>query len=291
MDRKSFIKSFGALSALSLISMRLRDIENLAQTFARTERTPVLFVGHGNPMNAIEDNVHSRAWKEVAKDLHPQLILCISAHWESRGTYITGDAHPKTIHDFGGFPQALFDANYPAPGSPETATLIQQQIQEPEVHLTDRWGLDHGTWSVLLQMFPSADIPVLQMSMDRTLSPAQMYQLGKQLAFLRSRGVLIMGSGNIVHNLGMVRWGDDPEPYDWAVEFDNKVKELIDRRDHAALIRYRDLGRAAQLSVPTPDHYLPLLYTLGLQEKAEEVYYFNETMAFGSGSMRSFVIT
>ncbi len=292
MDRRHFIQSLGAVaSTIPLFGMQLRDLEKLAQTFSASEKMPVMFVGHGSPMNAIEDNNFSQGWRVAAKNLQPQVILCISAHWESRGTFLTYNEKPKTIHDFGGFPQALFDVQYPAPGSRATADLIKEEISEPQIHLTEEWGLDHGTWSVLRQMFPNADIPVLQMSLDKGLSPRKMYELGQRLSFLRERGVLILGSGNIVHNLGMIKWGDDPDPYDWALSFDEKVKKLIDQREHGSLINFRDLGTDAKLSIPTPEHYLPMLYILGLQEKQEEVYYFNESMAFGSGSMRSFLIT
>ncbi len=292
MKRSKFIKSLGALGALSFTNMTLVDLENLALNLPVTEKMPVLFVGHGNPMNAIEDNEFSRSWKSIGKELKPSYILCISAHWESNGTFVTGEQKPKTIHDFGGFPQALFDAQYPSPGSPELAKTIQDLVTEPEIHLTDKWGLDHGTWSVLLPMFPEANIPVLQMSLDRNLSPQKMYDLARQLAPLRKKGVLIIGSGNIVHNLRYARISEaNPTPYDWALEFDALSKKLIDQRDHQSLINFKNLGSAANMSIPTDEHFLPLLYTLALQEKSESIQYFNETMAFGSGSMRSFIIS
>lgn len=272
--------------------MTLVDLENLALNLPVTEKMPVLFVGHGNPMNAIEDNEFSRTWKSLGKELKPSYILCISAHWESKGTFVTGEQKPKTIHDFGGFPQALFDAKYPSPGSPELAKTIQTLVTEAPIHLTEKWGLDHGTWSVLLPMFPEANIPVLQMSLDRNLSPQKMYDLAKQLAPLRKKGVLIIGSGNIVHNLRYARISEaNPTPYDWALEFDALSKKLIDARDHESLINFRKLGHAADMSIPTDEHYLPMLYTLALQEKNENIRYFNETLAFASGSMRSFIIS
>lgn len=292
MKRSKFIQSLGALGALSFTNMTLVDLENLALNFPVTEKMPVLFVGHGNPMNAIEDNEFSRTWKSLGNELKPSYILCISAHWESKGTFVTGEQKPKTIHDFGGFPQALFNAQYPSPGSPELAKTIQALVTEPEIHLTDKWGLDHGTWSVLLPMFPEANIPVLQMSLDRNLSPQKMYDLAKQLTPLRKKGVLIIGSGNIVHNLRYARISEaNPTPYDWALEFDALSKKLINQRDHKSLINFKNLGSAANMSIPTDEHFLPLLYTLALQEKTESIQYFNETMAFGSGSMRSFIIS
>jgi 4,5-DOPA dioxygenase extradiol len=291
MHRRKFIQLVSTVGAFSFTAMNSQSLAALGQRLEASPKMPVLFVGHGNPMNAIEDNVFSRTWRNVGRTLKPQMILCISAHWETRGSFVTAMEKPKTIHDFGGFPQALFDAQYPAPGSPETADLIAQTVQTPTIHTTEEWGLDHGTWSILMQMFPHADVPVMQLSIDRTLSAEGMYELGKQLAFLRTRGALIVGSGNVVHNLGMVRWGDDPKPYDWALEFDAKVKTLLEARDHRSLIDYRSLGEAARLSIPTPEHYLPMLYVLGLQEKQEEVHHFNEHMAFGSGSMRSFIIS
>ena len=292
MNRKSFVKSLGALGALSLTSMTLLDLEKLSETLQKSERMPALFVGHGNPINAILKNEFSQEWRNVGARLKPQMILCISAHWESQGTFVTGETSPKTIHDFGGFPQALFDVQYPVPGSPELAKTIQQTITEPAVHLTDKWGLDHGSWSVLIQMFPEANIPVLQMSLDRNLSPQQMYDLGKQLSFLRDRGVLVVGSGNIVHNLRYANLREaNPKPYDWAIEFDNQVKHLLDSRDHQSLINFKKLGNAANMSIPTDEHYIPMLYILGLQGKNEQIQYFNDSIAFGSGSMRSFVVT
>lgn len=292
MKRGHFIKSLATIGALGLTSMTLSDLKKLADLLPKTAKLPVLFVGHGNPMNAILDNEISRTWRRIGADLRPRYILCISAHWESNGTFITGEIRPKTIHDFGGFPQALFDAQYPVVGSPQLAQTIKQLIAEPEIHLTDQWGLDHGSWSILLQMFPNADVPTLQLSLDRTLSPQQMYDFAAQLQPLRQKGVLIIGSGNIVHNLRYANLSEaNPKPYEWAEEFDLLSKKLIDQRNHQSLINFRTLGKAADMSIPTDEHYLPLLYALALQGKSENVTYFNETMAFGSGSMRSFIIS
>ena len=248
-------------------------------------RMPVLFVGHGSPLNAIEDNEFGRAWAAVGRALpRPRAILCVSAHWESAGVRVTAMARPRTIHDFGGFPPELYAMQYPAPGSPEVARLVAETLSAP-VALDADWGLDHGTWSVLARMFPAADVPVVQLSLDRGLTPAEHYALGRALLPLRDAGVLVVGSGNIVHNLGRVRWEDRAHP--WAVEFDETVRGLIVAGDHAALIGYEALGRAAALSIPTNEHYLPLLYALALQTPADEVRFFAEKVTLGSMSMRS----
>jgi 4,5-DOPA dioxygenase extradiol len=258
------------------------------QKFAN-EIMPVLFVGHGNPMNAIEKNDYHNKWAELGKTLpRPKAILCVSAHWLTKGTQVTAMEKPKIIHDFGGFPQELFDVQYPVNGSPEFAKETQMLITKTKVQSDFEWGLDHGTWSVLLPMFPNADIPVFQLSIDYSQPPQYHYDLSKELTALRKKGVMIIGSGNIVHNLGMIDWGG--KAYDWAIEFDEKIKKLIDERDHSAVINYDKLGRIAQLAVPTNDHYLPLLYSLALQEKNETISYFNEKCEMGSMSMRSLII-
>jgi 4,5-DOPA dioxygenase extradiol len=264
-----------------------QTLRELHEAFPYSDtRMPALFVGHGSPMNAIEDNEYSRGWTEVGRKLpRPNAILCISAHWETRGTLITGMENPPTIHDFGGFPRALYEAEYPAPGSPALAQLTQETVRNANVCLDDRWGLDHGTWSVLTQMFPDASIPVVQLSLDGTQKPAYHYALGQELRELRNRGVLIIGSGNIVHSFrGFVL---QDMAHDWAIEFDETIKHLIQDRDHKPIIEYQRLGRAALLSVPTNEHYLPLLYTLSLQEEQESVRFFNEKVSMGSMSMRS----
>ena len=256
--------------------------------FANSERKmPALFVGHGSPMNAIEDNEFSRAWIEAGKTLpKPTAILCVSAHWETRGTFVTVMEQPKTIHDFGGFPRALYEYQYPAPGSPDLARLTQATALTVKIGLDQTWGLDHGTWSVLCQMFPNADIPVVQLSLDHFQPPEFHYALGKELRALRNKSVLIVGSGNIVHNLGMVNFDDD-QPYDWASEFDETIKRLILSGDHNSIVHYENLGRAAHLSIPTNEHYLPLLYVLALQDKGEALRFFADRVTFGSLSMRS----
>jgi 4,5-DOPA dioxygenase extradiol len=248
---------------------------------------PVFFVGHGNPMNAILDNSITQGWEASVRNIpRPQAILCVSAHWETKGTWVTAMNHPRTIHDFYGFPKALHEVQYPASGAPEYARLVRDTVTSTDVQEDHDWGLDHGTWSILRKMYPDAQIPVFQLSLNRQFSPEQHYGLACELAPLRTKGVLIIGSGNIVHNLRMADLQDNT-PYPWAEEFDVLSKQLIGNRDHSKLINYQSLGRAAQLSIPTPEHYLPLLYALALHEKSEDVTFFNEEMVFKSGSMRS----
>jgi len=248
-------------------------------------KMPALFVGHGSPTNAIDDNEFSRSWAEMGGAIPtPTAILCISAHWETVGTCVTAMESPQTIHDFYGFPRPLHEMRYPAPGSPSLAYRVRASVQKAEVQLNQDWGLDHGAWSVLCRMFPAAAIPVVQLSLDRTRDAAFHYALGRELRTLRSQGILILGSGNIVHNLGLIRWRDTA--YDWAVEFDEAMKGSILSRDHDAVVRYDRLGRAAQLSVPTNEHFLPLLYVLALQED-DGVGFFTEKVTLGSISMRS----
>lgn len=290
MNRRKFIQAgalgFGGLGLLT--SMQLNQFKN--QFSEETDvKMPVLFIGHGNPMNAIEDNEFSRGWADAGKLLTvPKAILCVSAHWLTRGTRVCAVANPETIHDFGGFPQALFDVQYNAPGSPEFALETQQLITKTKVELDNEWGLDHGCWSVLNKMFPAANIPVFQLSIDYYQTPQYHYELAQQLKDLRKKGVLIIGSGNIVHNLRLFTMQDIA--FDWAIEFDTKIKELLEKGDHDPIINYKTLGKAAELSVPTNDHYLPLLYSIALQEKNESLQFFNDKTTAGSISMRSLKI-
>jgi len=250
-----------------------------------TTRMPVLFVGHGSPMNAIEDNEFSQGWEAAAKLLpKPEAILCVSAHWETMGSAVTAMPKPRTIHDFGGFPRRLFDMKYPAPGSPQLAGDVAILLKSTPVQPDQLWGLDHGTWSVLCRMYPQADIPVVQLSIDRSHDAAFNYQLGKELGDLRRGGVLIVGSGNIVHNLRMMVFED--AAFDWAVEYDAKVKQWILDGDHDSIIHYEKNGQAAALAVNSAEHYLPLLYVLGLQEPGEPVSFFNDKVWGGSLAMR-----
>jgi len=254
---------------------------------------PVLFIGHGSPMNGIEHNEFSDSWAKLAKEIPlPKAILVISAHWLSRGTKITAMDFPETIHDFGGFPKELFEVQYPAPGNPELAKETAAIIQSVEVELTHDWGLDHGAWAVIRNMYPDATIPVLQLSIDYTKGPQFHYELAKELSSLRSKGVLIMGSGNMVHNLRMISFDrmDKEFGFDWAIEMNDIFKKHINSRNHQALVNYESLGSGAKLAIPTPDHYYPLLYSLGLQNKKDEAAIFNDKLMAGSLTMTSLKI-
>jgi 4,5-DOPA dioxygenase extradiol len=275
-----------------------QDLPSQTQPPASGPLMPVLFIGHGSPMNAIEDNIFSQGWRTAAQSLpRPQAILCISAHWETRGTQVTAMAQPRTIHDFGGFPQALFDAQYPAPGSRHLAEETAGLLGAAHVGLDERWGLDHGCWSVLKQMYPAANIPVVQLSLDVNLTGPQHFDLAKGLLPLRQRGVLILASGNLVHNLGRVvirgtNLSDFNQPYalDWAIQASDLFKQLIDAGDYRRLADYRALGPAAQLAIPTPEHFLPALYALALKGADEPLRYFNDQPVAGSLTMTSLVI-
>ncbi|HRZ98187.1 MAG TPA: 4,5-DOPA dioxygenase extradiol [Paludibacter sp.] len=257
-----------------------------------SEKMPVLFVGHGNPMNAISENEFTKTWQQLGKTLpRPRAILCISAHWETRGTRLTAMAKPKTIHDFGGFPRELYEFEYPAPGEPRLATELQNQLTKCPIHLDlNDWGYDHGAWSVIKHIYPEADIPMIEMSIDYTQKPEYHYQLANELAFLLTRGILILGSGNIVHNLREVNWRDENAAYDWATETNEKVKQAISDTDHQALIDFRNQNSAFQKSVPTAEHYIPLLYALGLQSKTDSIRFFNDKIVMGSLSMTGLLI-
>ena len=260
-------------------------VRDLARHPETGSRLPVLFIGHGSPMNAIEETEFSRAWADLALRLpRPRAVLCVSAHWETRGTRVTAMARPRTIHDFHGFPPELHARQYPAPGSPETAQLTRETVRQTEVQPDVEWGLDHGAWAVLARMYPQADVPVVQLSLDQGKTPEAHYALGRELQSLRDRGVLIVGSGNIVHNLRRMVW--EEEAFDWAVEFDEAVRARLLARDHAALVQPGRLGRAASLAVPTPEHYLPLLYVAAAAVAAEPLEFFAERVMFGSISMR-----
>ncbi|HMT28474.1 MAG TPA: 4,5-DOPA dioxygenase extradiol [Bacteroidia bacterium] len=288
MDRRLFIKNIGITAiAMSGTNTILKNLHNLEE---QNDTLPVLFIGHGSPMNALENNEFSNSWDQLGKNIaRPKAILCVSAHWETQGTKVTAMAQPKTIHDFGGFPKELFDKEYPAPGSPDFAKLTASEIKKTHVELDQEWGLDHGSWSVLCRMYPLADIPCFQLSLDYTKPPLYHYDLAKELLNLRKKGVLIIGSGNVVHNLGLLRFNNPA--FEWASEFDAKIKNLILEGNHNDLINYSRFGRMAELSIPTNEHYLPLLYTLALQQKNEKVTFFNESTVLGSISMRSLIIS
>ena len=250
------------------------------------ETMPVLFAGHGSPMNAIEDNAWAAGWAKAARDMpRPKAILCISAHWETEGVAVTAEAAPKTIHDFGGFPQELFDVVYPAPGSPDLAARTAELLSPKPVRQATDWGLDHGSWSVLRRMYPDADIPTVQLSLDRSIEPADHYALAKRLAPLRDEGVLIIGSGDIVHNLRVRK----PGVLDWALAFNQEAKRLIAAGDHDDLIHYDRLGPGAAASINSAEHYLPLLYVLALQRPGETPRFFNDDV-FAAISMTSVVV-
>jgi 4,5-DOPA dioxygenase extradiol len=254
-----------------------------------TKPMPAIFFGHGNPMNALASNDYTEGWAAIgAEILRPRAVLSVSAHWYLPGTAVTAMPAPRTIHDFGGFPPELYEVKYPAPGDPELASRVRDLLAPIPVRLDQRWGLDHGTWSVLCHVFPDADIPVVQLSIDETQTAAFHYETGKRLAPLRDEGVLVIGSGNLVHNLHAYAWGRHPvEPLDWAVRFEEQARELLLAGDHGPLVNYETLGRDAMLSAPTPDHYLPLLYVLALQREGEQVTFPVEGFDGGSISMLS----
>lgn len=248
---------------------------------------PAIFFGHGNPMNALSKNTYTDGWKAIGESLpRPSAVLCVSAHWYLPATAVTANIKPGTIHDFGGFPRELYQVEYPAPGSPDLARRVQALLAPVHVALDESWGLDHGTWSVLCHVFPQADIPIVQLSIDETQPPEFHYEIGKRLAPLRDEGVLITGSGNLVHNLHTYAWGRHRvEPFDWAIRFENRARELLRSGDDAPLIAYETMGSDARLSVPTPEHYLPLLYVLAVRRAGEEVSFPVEGVDGGSVSM------
>jgi 4,5-DOPA dioxygenase extradiol len=288
LERKTFIKTLiggAAMASLQPLYSWTKDLKE------DDIKLPVLFIGHGSPMNGIEDNEFSRTWTKFGKEIpKPKAVLVISAHWLTNGTHITAMENPKTIHDFGGFPQALFDVQYPAKGSPELAKTTSELFTSTQVGLDHDWGLDHGTWTVVRHMYPNADIPVLQLSIDYNKPAQYHYDLAKQLASLRKKGVLIIGSGNMVHNLRMVAWDKLQEPeygYDWAIEMNAIFKEKISNNDFKSLIDYEKLGSAAKLAIPTPDHYYPLLYNIALRDTKDDISFFNDKSVGGSLTMTS----
>ncbi|MCB0659930.1 MAG: 4,5-DOPA dioxygenase extradiol [Saprospiraceae bacterium] len=289
MNRKHFIQSL-AMLPLMASSMNLKDLNKMTSQLSGTSKMPVLFLGHGSPMNAIEENEFVQGFRNVGKEIpKPSAILCISAHWETKGTFVTAMQHPPTIHDFGGFPQALYEVQYPAPGSPELAQKTKDLIKTTTVGLDDQWGLDHGAWSVIKHLYPDADVPVVQMSIDYSQPPSYHYALAREIQKLKNKGVLIIGSGNMVHNLRLVAWNklNEAFAFDWAQEASDKMKQYILNGDHQSLINFRSQGKAFEMAIPTPEHYLPLLYALGLKEKDEEVKLFNDVPIAGSLTMTS----
>lgn len=264
---------------------------NTVLRFDITEKMPALFLGHGSPMNAIEENQFTKGFEKIVKDIPtPKAILCISAHWSTKGTFVTIDEQPKTIHDFGGFPRNLYEVQYPAPGCPGLAKEIQKIVHSTTVIPSSDWGLDHGCWGVLKFLYPDANIPIVELSVDYQKPASFHYQLGKELAELRRKGILIVASGNTIHNLRMVAWDklDGQEyGYDWALLANKKMRTMIESGDHKSLIEYEKQGTEFRLSIPTPDHYFPLLYILGMEEENEKRFIFNDGLVGGSLNMLS----
>lgn len=267
---------------------------NTSNKKSGTGQMPVLFLGHGSPMNAIEENEFVTGFRNIVKSIpRPKAILCISAHWETKGTFVTAMENPPTIHDFGGFPKVLFEVQYPAAGCPDLAGEIKNIIKKTEIGLDMKWGLDHGTWSVVKHLYPLADIPIIQLSLDFFQTSQYHYDLAKELSFLRKKGILVIGSGNMVHNLSLVAWEKLHEKeyaYDWAREASEKMKRYIFDGNHQQLINYKSQGKAFELAIPTPEHFLPLLYALSLKENNEKIFLFNDKIVAGSLDMTSLMI-
>jgi len=272
----------GALTNLSTLA-------NVTSNLPSTQKWPVLFVGHGSPMNALMDNPFTQSLLALGKRLgKPNAILVVSAHWETAGTFVATTDKPPVIYDFGGFPEALYQVKYPAPGAPEMARTSAKEIHATQVLEDAKMGLDHGAWTILKFLYPEADVPVFEMSLDYRKDPSYHFAIGQELKALRKKGVLIIGSGNVVHNLGMADFRHkERDGYDWAIEFDENLKRLIDKREFSSVVNYQKLGVAAQKSIPTNEHFLPLLYILGLVEKSDSIEYVYEGMEHGSISMRS----
>lgn len=292
MNRAEFIRSF-TLGTLGLSTMSFNDLDNLLSSGKASQRMPALFLGHGSPMNALENNPITRIWQQLGRELPtPTAIVSISAHWMTAGkTEITAMPLPKTIHDFGGFPKALYEVQYPAKGAPELAAELQKELQYTRLGHDHSWGLDHGTWSVLRHLYPKADIPVIQLSIDMSRDGNWHYNFGQALARWRNKGVLFLGSGNLVHNLRMLDWDRPNGGYDWAVEFDTFSAEKMSAGDFKPLVNFEKLGTAAKLSIPSTDHYLPLLYILGMQQAGEKTSFPVTGMQMGGISMRSVLLS
>mgnify|MGYP000502910853 FL=1 len=288
MNRTQFLSSLLAMGSINTFSGFKSFTDDLIYTGSVM---PTLFIGHGSPMNGIEDNEFSRTWSAMAKEIPTsKAVLVVSAHWMTRGTQITAMESPKTIHDFGGFPRELFEVQYPAKGDPILAKETQKLIKSTHVELDHDWGLDHGTWTIIRHMYPKANIPILQLSIDSGQNMTYHYDLARELADLRQKGVLIVGSGNIVHNLRMLDWGKLNAPnyaFDWAKQINQKMKDLILNNEHERLVKYESLGREALMAIPTPEHYIPLLYVLGLKGKNEKIRFFNDMAVGGSLTMTS----
>ncbi|MCT3761910.1 4,5-DOPA-extradiol-dioxygenase [Elizabethkingia anophelis] len=271
--------------------MELNHLKSFTNGLPNTEKMPVLFLGHGSPMNAIEENDFVSGWRKIGQSIpKPTAIICISAHWETSGTKVTATPHPKTIHDFYGFPPELFAVQYPAPGSPELAAELSEVIDITSVGLDKMWGLDHGAWSVIKFLYPDADVPVIEFSIDIHKSPKEHYELAKELQYLRHKGVLIVGSGNIVHNLRMMNWHQPETGYDWAIEANDTFKNYLLQDKQEELLKFQGISSANQLSVPTPEHYIPSLYAYALRDNNDSIKLFNDQLIYGSIGMLSFQI-
>ncbi|OGU57880.1 MAG: 4,5-DOPA dioxygenase extradiol [Ignavibacteria bacterium GWF2_33_9] len=290
MNRKTFITSLLTITAGITFGTKLNAVKIIKESMKNTPKMPVLFLGHGSPMNAIEENEFVQGFRNISSEIEsPKAIIVVSAHWETKGTQVTAMESPRTIHDFVGFPKELFEVQYPAPGMPQLAKDVKNIAASTNVTLDEKWGLDHGAWTVIRHMYPKADIPVIQLSLDYNKKPEQHYELAKELYELRNKGILIVGSGNMVHNLGMVHWPKLNENfgYEWANEANEKMKHFILDGNHQALINYSQQGKSFDLSIPTPEHYLPLLYALALQDSKDEIKIFNDEPVAGSLTMTS----
>lgn len=292
MKREHFLKM---LAAMPLISpeMNLNTFNDLANTFSNTKKTPLLFIGHGHPINALMNNDFTQKLSAIGKKIEkPNAIMVVSAHWETRGTFVSVNSQPKTIYDFGGFDKRLFAIKYEPQGHPALAKQVVDIAKEYHIQEDQSMGLDHGAWTILKYLFPKADVPVFQLSIDYTKPSAYHYQLANALKKLREKGVLIIGSGNIVHNLRTLDWSNiNAKPQDWAIEFDELVKSKLNKQDFTSLVNYEQLGKLAPIAIPTNDHYLPMIYALGLADKTESVKYLFEGIHYGSISMRCFEIS
>ena len=291
MKRKDFLKLM-AISPLTIGAVKSNFLDDITKDFQKTKKMPVLFIGHGSPMNALFDNDFTQALKKLGKTIEkPSAVMVVSAHWETRGTFVSVNNNPSAIYDFGGFPQELFEVQYNPKGSPEMAKEAIKSAFEFHIEQDHKMGLDHGAWTVLKHIFPDADIPVFELSMDFMQPSSYHYELAQHLKKLREKGVLIIGSGNIVHNLRKMNWNDiDSKPTDWALEFDELVKAKINSREFHQLINYQNFGSIAELSIPTNEHYMPMIYSLGLADKNEEIKYIYEGYQYGTLSMRCFQI-
>jgi 4,5-DOPA dioxygenase extradiol len=279
-----------ALLPFTHTAMKLNELDRITGPVSKTEKMPVLFVGHGSPMIAVEENEFVSGFRKIASQIPtPKAILMVSAHWETAGTRVTSMDNPPTIHDFGGFPKELYEVQYPAPGNPTLAKETSTLIKSTDVLLDEKWGLDHGTWTVIRHMYPKANVPIIQLSIDYHKSPKEHYEMAKELSGLRKKGVLIVGSGNVIHNLRMIDWNklNENYGYDWAAEANQKIKEFLLKGDHNNLINFAAQGREFQLSIPTSEHFIPLLYVLALQDNKDELSIFNDELVGGSLSMTS----